>query len=252
MNLKLLRTFFAVALVTAAGQSWSAPSVPADGNQTWQDIPDNGGIQWSINGGAWSNVGSTDLYVGQTVQFKLTMHKDQKGNHYADLIKAWIDWNGNSSYDNSVGSSEILLAGDHVANASVTPSWGPGNYVVNESFAFLSGAMTVNAGMLGDHYLLARVVCSDTLLTTAEADNGNADLTPKHYGGYADQWSYSIADMEKWFSPTANYAANGGQGDSDQVKFTVKTNKAPEPGTLSLLAVAMVGLGLRRKQASRV
>jgi hypothetical protein len=257
MNLKLLRTFFAVALVTAAGQSWSAPSVPADGNPAWQDIPDNtsvnGGIQWSINGGAWSNVGSTNLYVGQTVQFKLTMHKYEDGNHYADLIKAWVDWDNSNSYNNTVGSSEILLAGAHVVNNSL--NWHADN-VVNQSFDFLSGAMTVNAGMLGDHYLLARVVCSDTLLSVSEADNGGANLTPHAYGNFNQQWDYSITDMEKWFSPTANYAGtdpkNLGQGDSDQVKFTVKANQVPEPGTLALFAAAMLGMGLRRKQATRV
>jgi hypothetical protein len=249
MNLKLLRTLFAVALITAAGQSWSAPSLPADGNMTWQDIPDSGGIQWSINGGAWSNVGSTDLYVGQTVQFKLTMHKYEDGNHYADLIKAWIDWDNSNSYNNTVGSSEILLAGAHVVNSSL--NWHADN-VVNQSFDFLSGTIGVNAGMLGDHYLLARVVCSDTLLTTAEAANGSANLTPHAYGGYTQQWDYSIANMEKWFSPTANYAAGGGQGDSDQRMFTVKANQVPEPGTFALFAAAMMGMGLRRKQSARV
>ena len=236
MNLNLLRKLFAVALVAIAGQGWAAPSLPADGNMTWQDIPDANGMQWSINGGAWTNVGSTDLYVGQTVQFKLTMHKYEDGNHYADLIKAWIDWNGDMSYDNS---SEVLLAGAHVVTANANTPWHQDN-VVNQTFDFLSNSMTVTAAMLGDHYLLGRVVCTDTLLSTTLGGG---------YGGYGTQWNYSIAQMESWFSPTANYAANGGQGDSDQVKFTVKGNKVPEPSTLALFGVAMLGMGLRRKSA---
>lgn len=249
MKPKSLRKLLAVGLLILTGYAWATPSVPPDGNMTWQDIPDNGGIQWSINGGAFTNVGSTDLHVGQSVQFKITMHKYEDGNHYADLIKAWIDWNGDSSYNNTVGSSEILLAGAHQVTAPNTP-WHPDN-VVNQSFAFLSSTMTVNAGMLGDHYLLARVLCSDTLLGTSEAANGAADLTPHHYDGYWQQWDYSIADMEKWFSPTMNYAANGGQGDSDQIKFSVKGNNVPEPGTLALFAAAMVGVGLGRKRCAR-
>ena len=238
MNLKSLHKLLAVGLVTVAGYCWGTPSLPETGDTTWQDIS---GIQWSTNNGAtW---GTSALVVGQSVEFKITMHKNELGNHYADLLKVWVDFSGDQIYQ----SNEVVLFGANIANASVTPPWGPGNVVVNQSFDFVSGPTTLTNAMIGDHYLLARVTCSDTLLSTTLGSTYS----------WNQQWSTTLATYNSDFSPIAPYGqifdgVHHGQGESEQVKLTVNGNKVPEPGTLALFAVAMVGMGWTRKQATRV
>lgn len=229
MNLKSLRKLLAVGLVTVAGQSWATPSLPQNDNPTWQDISS---IQWSTDSGAsWGN---SALVAGQSVEFKITMHKYEDGNHYADLVKAWIDLNGDQNFQ----ASETLLFGAHVVNAT-QKAWRPDS-VVNQYFDFISGPVTLTDTMVGDHFLLARVTCSDSLLSTALGSSYS----------WNNQWSAlytsgNNAGYGNLFSPTAHY----GQGESELVKLTV--NGVPEPGTLALFATAMVGVGLRRKQAAR-
>jgi hypothetical protein len=229
MNLKSLRKLLAVALVTVAGHSWATPSLPQNDNPTWQDISS---IQWSTNNGTtWGN---SALAVGQSVEFKITMHKNELGNHYADLLKVWVDFSGDQVFQ----AGEAVLFGAHVDNTSVTPPWGPGNYVVNQSFDFISGPTTLTSAMVGDHFLLARVTCSDSLLSTTLGSSYS----------WNQQWSTTLATYNSDFSATAHY----GQGESELVKLSVNGNKVPEPSTLALFAAAMVGMGLRRKQATRV
>jgi hypothetical protein len=227
MNLKSLHSLLAVGLVTVAGYCWGTPALPKNDAPYWQDISN---IEWSTNNGAtW---GKSDLTVGQSVEFKLTMHKNEDGNHYADLIKAWIDLDGDQKFQ----ASETLLFGSHVVNPTYVKH---DDKVVNQSFDFISGPVNLTSAMVGDHFLLARVTCSDSLLTTALGASYS----------WGDQWkSTYIAQFGSYFSPTAYYW----QGESELVKLTVNGHNVPEPGTLALFAVAMLGMGLRRKQATRI
>jgi hypothetical protein len=228
MNLKSLRKVFAVGLLTVAGYSWATPSLPQNDNPTWQDISS---IQWSTNNGAtW---GTSALVVGQSVEFKITMHKDELGNHYADLLKVWVDFSGDQVFQ----PGEEVLFGTHVDHTAVTPSGNQANNVhgYNQSYDFISGPISLAS--VGDHYLLARVTCSDSLLSTTVGSSYS----------WNDQWNTTLATYNSDFSPTAHY----GQGESELVKLTVNGNKVPEPGTLALFAVAMVGMGLRRRKAGR-
>jgi len=231
MNLKSLRKLIAVGLFAIAGQAWATVSLPQHTNSQWQDISS---IAWSTdNGATWGNSG---LAVGQAVEFKFTMHKNYDGKHYGDFIKAWVDFDGNGQFANS----ETLLFGYHVVHDNYVYNSGPGS-IVNQSFDFVSGPITLTSAMIGDHYLLARVTCSDSLLSTA-------GIT----GPWSTQWgtTYTSNDNDwynKNFSPIAAYY----QGEAELHKLTV-TNDVPEPGTLALLAAAMVGIGFRRKQAKRI
>ena len=227
MNLKSLLKLFGVGLMTVAGYSWATPSLPQNDDPTWQDISN---IQWSTNNGAtWGN---SALVVGQSVEFKITMHKNELGNHYADLLKVWVDFSGDQVFQ----AGEAVLFGANIANASQTPPWGPGNVVVNQSIPFISGPITLTSAMVGDHFLLARVTCSDSLLSTTLGASYS----------WNDQWNTTLATYNSDFSPTAHY----GQGESELVRLTIN-NKVPEPGTLVLFAAAMVGMGLSRKQSAR-
>ena len=226
MNLKSLRYLLAVGLMTMAGHSWAtaSPTLPPNGNtdysRSWQDISN---IQWSTN--TWGNA---SLNVGQSVEFKVTMHKYEDGNHYGDVLKVWIDYNGDQQFQDT----ETLLFRTHVVNPIENP-WRPDS-VVNQSFDFISGPVTLTNAMFGDHYLLARVTCTDSLLSTTLGTNYS----------WGDQWkSTYISQFGSDFSPTAYYY----QGESELVKLTV-----PEPGTLALLSVAILGMGWSRKRTTRV
>lgn len=230
MNLKSLRKLIAVGLFALAGQTWATVSLPEHTNPLWQDISS---IAWSTdNGATWGN---SDLSVGQSVEFKFTMHKTNDGRHYGDFIKAWVDFDGNGQFANS----EALLFGYHIVNANPVINDGPGT-PVNQSFSFVSGPITLTSAMVGEHYLLARVTCSESLLLTAGVN-----------GGWENQWATTYTENDndwynKNFSPVLAYY----QGQAKLIELTV-TNNVPEPGTLALLAVAMLGMGLKRKQEKR-
>lgn len=234
MNLKSLRYFFTLGLLTVAGYSWATPSLPQNDNPTWQDIAN---IQWSTNnGGTWGN---SALAVGQSVEFKITMHKYEDGNHYGDLLKVWIDYNGDQQFQNS----ETLLFGTHVVNPIEKP-WRPDS-VVNQSFVFTSGPVNLTNSMVGDHFLLARVTCTDSLLTTAKETGKIASYT------WNDQWNSTYTSGNNaMYGTLFSAAAHYGQGESELVKLTV--NSVPEPGTLALFSVAMLGMGWIRKKTTRV
>lgn len=234
MNLKSLRKLLCVGLLIMAGQVGATVSVPSHSNATWQDIAS---ITWSTdNGATWGNSAIT---VGQSLEFKVTMHKTNIGNHFADFVKVWIDWNGDEKFDNT---SEVLLANYHVANAASRSSnlaeRPDGGY-----YDFYSGSFAVTNAMIGTYDLLARMTCSESLLNAAGLGSP-----------WENQWATTYTkDDAAWyksnFSPTTAYY----QGEAELRKFTIngKSNSVPEPSTLALLAMAILGTGLKRKAAIR-
>jgi hypothetical protein len=227
MNMKSLRYLLAVGLMTMAGYSWATPSLPLNDSTKWQNIAS---IEWSTDVGAnWGT--SSTVSVGQSVEFKVTMNKTDIGNHYADFVKVWIDMNGDGTFE----QSEAVLFNYQVANSTYQNSGNTERPYTGQPFSFVSNAIKVTSTMPSDLWVLARVTCSESLLTVA---NGS---------GYSwnQQWVEDPATTytSDIFSPTAQYK----QGQSELVMLTV-----PEPGTLALVTLAILGMGWRRKQTTRV
>lgn len=230
MNLKSLRYFFTLGLLTVAGYSWATPSLPINDTTQWQNIKN---IEWSTdNGTTWGT--SSTITVGQSVEFKVTMDKTNIGNHFADFVKVWIDQNGSGTFD----ESESVLFDYRVANSTQQAWNNPERSYTGQPFSFISKAITVTSSMPSDLWVLARVTCSESLLKTGANDYV-----------WSNQWSSTYTDLNNakyygtLFSPTAHYV----QGESELVKLTV-----PEPGTLALFSVAMLGMGWIRKKTTRV
>lgn len=224
MNLKSLRTLFAACLIAMTGHTWAAADLPKHENATWQDIAS---ILWSTDGGnTWSE--DSNFIVGQTVQLQVAMHKTNIGNHFADFVKVWIDWNGMSGFT----ADEVMLADYRVANATERTA-NLQERLDGKTYKFESSFLVTNA-MIGTRDLLARVTCSESLL-------GNWDA----------QWDWAYTkDDAAWYKNAFLPTGFLYQGELHTGKITVTGNSVPEPGTLALLAAAMLGMGLRRKSAN--
>ncbi len=240
MKSSLLLT--SLLFIGSYGYAVSVPSIDASYGDAshdttkWQELAtdsesDSYGIRWSVDGG--STWGREDLTVGQTVQFQFNMHKDHVGTHYADHLKAWIDWDQNGSFaedSNVLIYEEVLLpegdrseAGDGVTRGA--------NVVSDANYSFTSGSFLIDASYVGSLSLRGRVTCSESLTLDRNA--------------WEDQWTENY-DYNSRFAPTGHL----GQGEVENWKITV--NPVPDSGsTLALFGAALFGLGFlkRRKTA---
>lgn len=223
MNLKSLKKMLVLPLIVAAGQSWAtvAPTIePGHTNNSWNQIYS---VQWSTDG---VNYGNSVLSVGQNVTFQFTLDKMWVGNHYADFVKLWLDKNGDGDF---VDAGEDILFGKHVVNASA-PATDRTKVLDNGLYRYTTATpYAITQAMVGDNWLLARVTCSESLLSTA--------------GVSTSQWKVSDSAYNGYFSPTSYYW----QGEAEFVKFTVKGTQVPEPGSLALLGLGLVGVIQIRK-----
>ncbi|WP_020409873.1 PEP-CTERM sorting domain-containing protein [Hahella ganghwensis] len=194
----------------------------------WQelaDAPNNDpfGVSWSTDSGAtW---GREDLTVGQTVQFKFSVHKENVGHHYADLMKSWIDWDQNGVFD----VSDEVAYGEHKL-VDFEPVLGSWQKPVNPDFAFFSDEYTLTEDHVGEFWLRALATCTHSV-TNMYGDN------------WDDQWKPEYTDnYNNLMTPTGHYY----QGETEEWKITVTS--VPEPATLALFGLGM-GLLAARKRA---
>jgi len=227
----------------------------------WQELGYTGGlgdygVSWSTDG---TNFGHDDLYVGQTVTFRFNMHSENVGNHYANILKGWIDWNtSDTTYKFDESDSVVegfkvlrdyngdLVSSDYTFDSGHDNPWesdygdkyynrddyGYGND--NETFTY---SLTLTEANLGTAYLRARVTCSDSINQNLGRD-------------WSSQWNYTEDQYLAAFDAYSDYY----QGEIEDWMFTVSGNPpgsaVPEPTTLALFGMGLIGLArVGRKKA---
>jgi hypothetical protein len=202
--------------------------------EKWQQLgtheADTDGVFWSTDGGL--NWGQEAVNAGDDISFKFLMHKKQNGTHYADYIKAWVDWDQDGAFDDIAGSdSDDVIMFDKrnvdVKNESHTDHLDGTDYTAE----FFSGTYHIDESFMGELWLRARVVCS--------ADLGMR--WPDGDGIYPETPSF---DYDEAFNPTGHY----GQGEVEEHGISVTSVPAP-PATL-LLGLGLLGLAISRKRVA--
>ena len=206
-------------------------------NPAWQELAtyeNNGalaseyGVFWSVdNGATWGQ--DTNLFVGQEVQFKFNMHKENVGTHYADFMKSWVDWGQDGSFNQA---DDIVAFGFQELLANESGNLGSWNTPNQPDYTFYSDAFLLTEDYIGDLWLRSRVTCSHALASNLGY-------------GWDDQWDIAAATYYSGFTPTGNLY----QGEVEEWVITVNAAPVPEPATMVFICSGLFGLvGLRRRK----
>lgn len=233
------------------------------GDSSNTDTPDtqetnastNDGVSWktsSDGGTTWTENG--DLVEGDLIVFEFDVTRLTTGNHKYDLLKSWVDWNqdgiwtedediiehkwwknvdsegniatsGNKNNDLStwenLGTDGSLNSGGNEWQGS---SWKDDIFNSTDTTGtFFSEQITIPVlSILEDIWLRARVVCENSL--EDYADNMNLISIGYQHQGEVEDYQLTVAK---------------------------KSIKVPEPSTLAIFALGLLGLTARRKVISK-
>lgn len=193
------------------------------------DQGDNG-VKWRVQNtdGTWSDFGNGELTAGDTVQYKFIVTRSSEGNHQFDQLKAWTDWNGDGTFDDSESIIDKKWYKDK--------SKGKVNQISGSTVSYNNDLNTNNSldtrgvfkvkmqvpldAILGNTWMRARVICENSL----------------------------VAANDYTLSSTGYYH----QGEVEDYKVAINARPptpVPEPTTLLVFGTALIGLVLSRKKA---
>ena len=190
--------------------------------------PDSGdnGVQWRVVGtNTWGNEA---LATGQNIEFKFDVLRSDEGNHEFDQLKAWVDWNGNGTFEND--RSETLIdtkwykysdtVGENQGIGDEQGSKNSDTGIKNSGVTFAEVIVTKQipyGAAIEDVWLRARIICENSL---SHSDRNN-----------------------NIFLPTGYYH----QGEVEDYKLAINV---PEPTTLLVFSSALFGLMLSRRKSA--
>lgn len=217
-----------ISLLLLTQQLSAAPTDPTHSNPRWQDINQ---VAWSTDGTNW---GREELTVGETVYFRFIMHKTDEGDHYADLLKAWIDWNNNGVFEQS---ESLFYEHTIFPNAAGHDGSTVGRLNVDQYFEFTSQGFLLTSEHIGEIDMLVRATCTESVLASAGRT-----------GTWDYQWRVAFSEYNSLFLPTGSL----GQGEVERYSFIVNDAPpptVPEPSTLLLFTSGLIGLaGIARRK----